>query len=197
MIKVDNSTRYWFSSDFHFGHDVPFLYEKRGFRTIKEHDDTIVHNWNQYVAKQDIGIILGDLVLNDNMGGVARLNQLNCREFIIILGNHDTKNRIKLYKTKINRPVYIAMAEILKKGKHHFYLSHYPTITSNPNDFSKGHQLINLYGHTHQSTNFYKDVPFMYHVGVDSHNNYPVLLETIIEDIAVKKGEVQHAIKEG
>ena len=43
--------------------------------------------------------------------------------------------------------------------------------------------IINLYGHTHQKSNFYMDNPTMYHVGVDSHNCYPVEINDIITDI--------------
>lgn len=48
---------------------------------------------------------------------------------------------------------------------------------------------LNLYGHTHQTTNFYEDRPYMYHVGVDSHNGYPVLLDDIIEQMKIKVEE--------
>ena len=48
-------------------------------------------------------------------------------------------------------------------------------------------QVINLFGHTHQTTNFYNDNPYMYHVGVDSHDCYPVLLEDILESIKIKR----------
>ena len=47
--------------------------------------------------------------------------------------------------------------------------------------------IINLYGHTHQQTNFFNDNPFMYHVGVDSHDCYPVSIDEIIYDIKEKK----------
>ena len=92
------------------------------------------------------------------------------------------------------RPTILTMglAYILKYQGYNFYLSHYPTITSN---LEKGPELrkhiINLYGHTHQKTNFYNDIPYMYHVGVDSHNNSPILLDNIIEDI---KKETQKCI---
>ena len=42
---------------------------------------------------------------------------------------------------------------------------------------------INLFGHTHQKTNFYQGIPFMYHVGLDSHNCKPVSLEEVLSDI--------------
>ena len=47
----------------------------------------------------------------------------------------------------------------------------------------------NLFGHTHQHTNFYQDIPFMYHVGVDSHNCCPVLLDKAINDMNKKVEE--------
>ena len=49
--------------------------------------------------------------------------------------------------------------------------------------------MIGLYGHTHQKSNFYQDIPFMYHVGLDSHDCYPVSFEQIIIDIRNKIGE--------
>ena len=52
------------------------------------------------------------------------------------------------------------------------------------------HSMVhNLYGHTHQVVNFYEGNPAMYHVGVDSHNCYPVLLDDIITEIEKRKEE--------
>ena len=43
--------------------------------------------------------------------------------------------------------------------------------------------IINFYGHTHQTENFYKDYVNMYHVGVDSHDCYPVLIDDALAEI--------------
>ena len=40
----------------------------------------------------------------------------------------------------------------------------------------------------------YNDNPYMYNVGLDAHNNYPVSIEQIIIDIRQKKDELN---KEG
>ena len=72
-----------------------------------------------------------------------------------------------------------------------FYLSHYPTITDNFDDTVRSH-IINLFGHTHQLTNFFNDNPYMYHVGLDSHNMYPVSIEQIIKDIEKKVREKEN-----
>ena len=41
--------------------------------------------------------------------------------------------------------------------------------------------LINLFGHTHQQKQFYEDMPYMFHVGMDSNNCTPVLLDDAIQ----------------
>lgn len=73
-----------------------------------------------------------------------------------------------------------------------FYLSHFPTLTANLNDKNIKQCVINLFGHTHQQTNFYEDRPYMYHVGVDSHNSTPILLDDIIEEIFTKAKECEN-----
>ena len=80
--------------------------------------------------------------------------------------------------------------QYLKINGQNFFLCHYPTFTSNlEKSANLKEHIINLFGHTHQKNNFYNDIPFMYHVGVDSHNNTPVAYETILADIKAKAEE--------
>ena len=51
--------------------------------------------------------------------------------------------------------------------------------------------LLNLYGHTHQKSKFYEDRPYMFHVGLDSNDNTPILLDDVIE---LMKAEVQKCL---
>jgi calcineurin-like phosphoesterase family protein len=51
--------------------------------------------------------------------------------------------------------------------------------------------LINLYGHTHQQGKFFQDMPFMFHVGMDSNGCAPVLLDDAIE---MMKAETQKCL---
>lgn len=137
-------------------------------------------NWNNLVLPDDTVYILGDLMLNDNEHGLRCLNRLMGHK-IIVLGNHDTDKRIGLYSS--NGFEVIGYSTVLKYNNYHFYLSHFPTLTGNFENENLKQMFINLYGHTHQKTNFYKDRPYMYHVGVDSHKCAPVALEQIIVDI--------------
>ena len=177
------------TSDLHFGHDREFVWGARGFKSIEEHDAEIIKRWNEVVTAEDDVYILGDLMLGDNAHGIYCLSQLNGK-LHILTGNHCTSARQKLYHTLENMVEFCGCATTIKYKKKQLYLSHYPTITSNME--ANPHQAVfNLYGHTHQTTNFYNGQPFMYHVGVDSHNCYPVLLDDIITEI---KNEINACI---
>ena len=179
----------YFTSDTHFCHNKPFLYEPRGFKSIEEHDETIVKNWNSIIKPEDEVYHLGDVMLINNEKGIEYLKSLNGK-IHLILGNHCTNTRIELYKTCPNI-VSIDYAKEIKIEKYYFWLCHYPTITANYDDDKPwAKHLINIYGHTHQQSKFYNDNPYMYCVCLDAHNNYPVSLEQILEDIKNKKIEM-------
>lgn len=179
----------WLTSDTHFCHDREFIYKPRGFSSVEESNEEIIQRWNSVIGPSDLVYHLGDVMLNDNKKGIECLERLN-GQIYVIRGNHDTNNRLNLYTEAKN--VFDAgdCARILIHDGYHFYVSHYPTLTSNMDNGApiKKH-MINLYGHTHQKTNFYQDQPFMYHVGLDSHNCYPVEINDIIKDIKAKVEE--------
>ena len=173
----------FFTSDTHFCHDRPFIYEPRGFSSVEEMNEEIVKRWNSVVSPEDVVYHLGDVMLNDNEKGLELLNRLNGAIYIIT-GNHDTKSRLNVYPNVANIIEVGKWADVIKYKGYSFYLSHHPTLTANYDEEApiKRH-LINLFGHTHQQNNFYEDNPFMYHVGLDSHDCYPVEIETVLEDI--------------
>ena len=172
----------YFTSDLHCNHDREFIYKPRGFNSVYEMNDTIIKNWNNIVNMEDDVYVLGDLMLGNNEVGISLIKQLKGNIYVV-RGNHDTDVRMELYNNCYNI-VEITEGQFFKYNGYHFYLNHFPTYTSN---LEKGAELkahlINLYGHTHQQTNFYNGIPFMYHVGVDSHNCTPVSIDKIIEDI--------------
>ena len=177
----------YLTSDLHFGHDREFIWKVRGYDSVEHMNTRQVEKWNAIVDSDDDVYVLGDVVLGDpkNIEYVRRLNG----EIHIVLGNHDTLTREQMYR---ELPNVVEVAEIgirLKYKKYHFVLTHYPMLTGNLEKESLKQMSLNLYGHTHQLTNFYNDMPLMYHVGVDSHNGYPVLVDDIIEEMNKKVRE--------
>ena len=172
------SEQIYVTSDLHFGHDREFIWKVRGYDSVQEMNLAQVQKWNATIEDEDDVYVLGDLMLGDP-SNIEFIKQLKGR-IHIVLGNHDTANREKMYR---ELPNVVEVAEVgirLKYNKYHFILTHYPMLTGNLEKESLKQMSLNLYGHTHQTSNFYEDRPYCFHVGVDSHNGYPVNLDDII-----------------
>lgn len=159
-------------------HDREFIWKARGYNSINEMNEDYVYKWNITVDNDDDIYILGDLMLGDK-SNIEFIKRLKGR-IHIILGNHDTANREKMYRELSNVVEIEGVGIRLKYKKHHFIMTHYPMLTGNLEKESLHQMSLNLYGHTHQTSNFYNDMPYCFHVGVDSHNGYPVNLDDII-----------------
>lgn len=172
----------FFTADTHFGHSKSFITEPRGFKTVEEMNEAIIERWNKIVKSDDIVYHLGDIFLNNDKVGIECVKRLNGTIFMI-WGNHDTDVK----KNLLSRECHILggwYSYLIKYGKLSLYLSHYPSITANYDEKHFNQHVINLHGHTHQQKNFlYVDNPFMYHVGVDSHNCAPVHIDEVIGEI--------------
>lgn len=172
-------SKIWMTSDLHLGHDREFIWGARGYADVNEMNMKQIEKFNSVVSDEDEVWILGDLVLGDIDGGLALLKKLKGK-IHVCLGNHDSPKREQAYR---DMGWDVQLCARIKYKKFNFYLSHYPTITHNMEEKELWQVMLNLYGHTHQTSNFYKDDPWMYHVGVDSHDGYPVSLDQVIADI--------------
>lgn len=175
-------SKVFITSDLHLGHDRSFIYEPRGFKSIEEHDEEIIKRWNSVIDAGTEVYCLGDLMLGNNNHGLECIKKLN-GNIHVIRGNHDTDTRMKLYGTCPNI-VEIVEGKFLKYKKYHFYLSHFPCLTSNYLDSNKflKNRMLNLHGHTHFKEKFNINYPYCYNCCVDAHNIYPVRIDQIIED---------------
>ena len=160
-------------------------------------NEAIIANHNSVVGPEDDVYILGDICLGGGVPDITAKNQalierLNGR-IHIILGNHDTPARQEMYALCKN--VYsIKYADMIRYRGYHFYLSHFPTLTSNLEKESLKQCTINLFGHTHSMDPFYNDMPFMYNVAVDAHNCHLVLLDDAIEHMKLKVQECKEQL---
>jgi calcineurin-like phosphoesterase family protein len=126
--------------------------------------------------------ILGDCFLNNNEEGIKLMKRLPGMKHVI-WGNHDTDARKELIE---DADIHIlGFAHMQKFNNIRFYLSHYPTCTSNfDDDKPLKARTICLAGHTH-SKEKWSEVG-SYNVALDAHNCYPVLLDDIIKDVKEK-----------
>lgn len=134
----------FFISDLHFGHKNILIYDCRPFKTIEEHDATIINNWNSVVGKDDTVWILGDISWYEAKKTVEIFNQLNGTKNLCI-GNHDHK----LLKSKSVRNLFDEICDYkeLKSGIANIVLCHYPMPCYNGHFYGAVH----IYGHVHNS----------------------------------------------
>ncbi|MCM1225503.1 MAG: metallophosphoesterase family protein [Lachnospiraceae bacterium] len=181
----------WLTADLHLCHDKDFIWGARGFSCVEEMNEEIVKRYNSVVAPDDDVFILGDLMLGDDSLAIPYLRQLN-GHINVIRGNHDSDARCNIYNT-LGMGIY--GATYLKYRGRTFFLSHYPAITANYDDDKPNKvKVMSLCGHTH-TTNPFIDLKernmYAYHVEVDAHDCYPVELDYIIREMAIKTWELK------
>ena len=181
----------FFTSDTHFCHQPSFLWEPRGFTNVEEMNEVIVERWNSIVKPEDEVYHLGDFAMNDIDAAIPYINRLN-GTIRWIIGNHDTEKKIGKIIEECPAVWEIGWAYQFKYNKKYsIYMSHYPALTANFDDKKFSQHVIALHGHTHQRVNWLQlDNPFMYHVGLDSHNNTPVHIDEVLADIKNRWNEL-------
>ena len=186
----------WFTSDTHFCHNKPFIYTPRNASSTEEMSERIVEQWNKVVGIEDTVYFLGDIALNDTTAAVEYIKRLQ-GNIIWFLGNHDSPKRVeevlnKCSNIRVHKHRYATTLRFTVNGQElTFYISHYPTLTANFDDKHFSRHVFSVHGHTHQSGNWMDlNNPFLYHVGVDSHNLAPVHIEEIVADIKNRWNEL-------
>ena len=171
----------YFSSDLHLNHCQPFIYKPRGFINIDEMNKTIINNFNKVITPDDDLYLLGDTFLGELKPGIQLFKKLPGK-IHLIWGNHDTDNRKNTVLNCHNVIEIIGYAGIIKYNKYHFYMSHFPTYTTNFDDYKKPlkQRILCLAGHTHSKELF--EPCGSYNVAVDAHNCFPVSIDKIIDD---------------
>ena len=179
--KYNEDTKVWLLSDLHLGHNQSFVYEKRGFQSIEEHNEKLIENIKTCVGENDEFFILGDLTLGELDAAAPLLAQIPGHVHVI-LGNHDTERRIEFYQS-LGWDVQFATR--IRWKKYHFYLSHYPTDCANPGEDKISLATLNIYGHTHQSEAWLPARPFSYCVCPEANYNMPIEITDVVAALVV------------
>lgn len=176
----------YFTSDCHFNHKNILAYEpeSRPFATIEEMNEVIIANWNSVVTAEDEVWVLGDFFMGQLIAIEPILDRLNGK-IHLVRGNHDQKNRMKIYEA---RGIDIHdIAYVQYKGRY-FVLCHFPNESE---EFVRmviedNSEVVWLYGHVHgKAPKGY--VNGTYHVGADTNNLTPISIQQIWEECWPKK----------
>ena len=175
----------YITSDFHFNHQKEFIYEPRGFHSPEEMNEVLLENYNNIIKPEDEVYILGDLMLGGavfHRQGLELISSLN-GHLHLVRGNHDTNLRWAAY-AKLDNVVECENSIYLDYKKYHFYLSHYPSMTSNYTDGkSLKSRTLNLCGHSHTKDPWLHWMTGSYHCEVDANDNKPISIDEIIDNM--------------
>jgi len=165
--------KFWFTSDYHLGHNNIIKYCDRPFRDLEHMNDTIIRNHNSRVHPEDTVFHIGDFCFKNTVNGKegegvpiyaseweSKLNG----KIIHVKGNHDKNNSTKT----------IIKGILIEHCGVEAYLVHKPI---HYNDRYK----LNLTGHVHEKWKI-KDMGngvVCYNVGVDVNRFMPVTLDEI------------------
>lgn len=166
----------YFTSDWHLGDDRLGLTEDkpnvffRPFKSIEEQNETIIKNINDIVGYNDTLIHLGDVCFNSEY--LYLLDEINCKNKILILGNYDNDKEILL--KKYFNEIYTDKVFIFNNKK--YYLNHYPLECKNKLPLLKDIN-YSICGHIHGAWKFANKN--IINVGVDAWNFRPISINEI------------------
>ena len=193
---MDNQ-RNFVISDTHFGHKSFIECGMRPFKSIEEHDDTIINNINSLVHKQDKLWILGDFSLKGNKEYLKSIvDRINCKRLYMVLGNHDQRQGDWFKRYNEIGFEWVSKYPVIYKG--FFILSHEPIFLATDRRFEgivegKGLEYSNLpwfhniFGHIHHLE--YTDKKHYTNVCVEKTNYYPIDLDELCENLTNKYNE--------
>lgn len=153
----------YFTSDLHFGEERMDIMQ-RPFSSSVEMENYIINNFNNILNIDDELIIVGDIINKNFPEKIKRIQEIQCKNKILIKGNHDIdlndQELIKYFDVIIPNGEGIDIEE--------FYVTHYP-IQGKKDQY-------NLVGHIHSAWKFQLN---MINVGVDVNHFRPISIDQI------------------
>lgn len=183
--------RAFFTSDLHLGHDKEFVWSKRGFKSVEEHDSFILNYWASTVTHDDIMVLVGDFVMGRNKVERAFeiIEKMPFRHLLWVCGNHDHPiHKMWQHIDTTTRSIVVRdMDRWMTFGD--ILVSHFPPemigehTEDRYRDYSKVAPKLTdsdkfVHGHTH-SDKFVTQVgdKKLIHVGWDAHNGFVELID--------------------
>lgn len=145
-LKLKPNT--FFLADPHFMHDVPFIWEKRGFQGVLDHARGVMDSINTIVKPEDNLIIIGDFSLNSSIEETKELfRQIKCQNVYKIWGNHISFTS-KIYKEALPFPSGDFIPEVYPlKWENVTFLGHYAEFLINKKRYICQHFPLSIWNH--------------------------------------------------
>lgn len=188
----DISSKIYFTSDQHFGHEGIIKFANRPYSNVSEMDEDMILKWNKVVPIDGLTFVLGDIGFCNKKDIVDIYSRLNGRK-ILIRGNHDSNYSDRILASifdEIHDLLYIRIQDEETLKYVYMVLCHYPMFDWQ-GSFKRSWQLFG-HIHTRELTEFEtlktKLFPTQYDVGVDNNNFEPVAFKKI-KDIIMSQSK--------
>ncbi len=168
-------SRVLFTSDWHLGHKAIVKY-RPSFKSIEEHDSTLVENYKRVVQKRDTIYFFGDMCFTEE--SLKVIKDLPGQKKILIMGNHDAQH---FHPKKL----YEAFDEVIaSKSYKGMWLTHIPIHESE----LRGKYCV--HGHTHSAM-----VPDSRYINICVEHTYftPVLATFVLEALKTSNKDYEIA----
>lgn len=166
----------WVTSDLHFGHKgiCEFVQANgtpvRPWDSYQEMDEELIKRFNERVKPNDKCYILGDVTINRR--GLSTIGRLNCKNLVLVKGNHDVFRLNEYTEYFIDIRAYMVVKDVL--------LSHIPI---HPDELYRWHGQIHGHLHTkHVMKDGIRDIRYK-NVCVEQTDFYPILLNDALDSI--------------
>ncbi|MCF7866761.1 hypothetical protein K9L67_05965 [Candidatus Woesearchaeota archaeon] len=181
-IKIENPELLFFTSDTHFSHRSIISHANRPFRDLKEHDESLVENWNKVVPKDGIVVFQGDFALGLKSTKLKWiLETLNYDKLYLVQGNHEkdimnkfwAREYFEMIAQRIEFEIKDDNGKFADKTGRKFNVivaDHYPMLSWN----KSFHGSYHTYGHSHNISPDTHPRKNAYEVGVDANNFTPI-----------------------
>lgn len=167
--NLEPHQKVWVWSDLHFGHRNIIKFSDRPFINVEEMDQHLVDNFNEYVAKDDISIWVGDVSFRKIEATNEILDRCNGYK-ILVVGNHDLdKGKVRDMNFDETHLIYM-----VKENDVNLVFTHFPMLNL-PAPF------INVHGHVHKGSSEQEKnygSRFM-NVNCEFHNYRPITLDAL------------------
>lgn len=149
------------TSDLHFRHNRIIIFERTQFKTVEEHDQYIIDQWNSVIQDHDRVFVLGDLGFKPFADLGKLVKQLKGHK-ILVKGNHDQMvvgDAINMgFEMMYDHPIYY---------NTHIILSHEPVKEAWDNPY-----VYNIHGHCHNFQTI--DAPNFVNVNIATTDYKPI-----------------------
>ena len=167
----------YFTSDLHLYHKNIIEYAHRPFETVEEMNETIIHNINTEVSKNDFLFILGDFCFLSVKKAIDLFKKINCNNITFTQGNHDQKRFVERIVSESGKNInsfYINEEPTFLVDNNIIHFNHIPLDKISQGD-------INLHGHIHTEGHYSIINKGYYDVGVDNNEFKPISMRKIRE----------------